>query len=159
MSAQPRQRGQLRVITCADCERLARQRDAAILDMENAEIALRAERAKTKRFKRMLDDKQREHHDYDTVKALFDYWKQQASSSRSALDANRIQLCLRAMKNYTPREIAMALRGNVSCGRRDPFGTILRNADMVEKNIARWETYCRSNRVTFDRGPVKEENQ
>lgn len=161
MSVPARQRGQLRVVVCSDCEKKDRKLEAAIKDLENAEIALRSERSKAKRYKALWEDKQKVHPDFTTVERLFNMWCDESGRTRSALDSKRIQVGLNALKKFTPRELACAIRGGCRNGFIDPkskvaynqFGRLLANADSIELNIERYERWCEQHNVAFDRGP------
>ena len=81
----------------------------------------------------------------DPSLTIFEYWQKAMDSPRSVLDAKRISLIKRALKNYSPAEICKAIRGCTKSpwhmGENDRktiyngLGLILRDAERIDSFI------------------------
>jgi len=144
-------------------ERLRRERDAALEDLEGAERALRAERRKVKALQSELDEKYRANRNFQVAERIFEFWRVKTGHERAEFLERRQKQTLWALKHYTPRECCMAILGCVHRGFTDPgthqkhdeLAMILRDETMVDKNIERYRIHCLEAGVRFDRdGPA-----
>lgn len=142
-------------------ERLTRQLNAALEDLQGAEMALRSERRKVKALQAELSEKYRQHPNFRTAETIFDFWRDRTGHDRAEFLKTRQKQTLWALKHYTPRECCLAVLGCVHRGHTDPrtrqkydeLAVILRDETMVDKNIERYRLHCLEHGHTFERGP------
>jgi len=145
-----------------ETERLRRERDALQEDLEGAERALRQERRRVKALQTELDGTRRANRNFKIAEQVFEYWRTHTGHERSEFLDARQKALLWALKHYTPRECCLAILGccvdgyvNPRTGQRyDDLPQILGDEVRADRNIARWEAYCRTHGRRFERGPA-----
>lgn len=143
---------------CTECthyKELAERRgsalEAAIADLENAEVALRSERRKTTTLKgeiaKLLDDLVAK----EEVQAVFDYWRRalRADSKRCVLGPKRKEkIVARIKEGYGVEDLCKAIDGaridaytDAKGKTHDDLELILRNEVYVERFIAAYDRH------------------
>jgi hypothetical protein len=138
----------LRVVECADCERLQVALDAALMDLE----AARAEVGSLRRqlgaaFSKQSKDR-KQHPHYDTAVRLFEFWQEECGHPRAQMGPKRERAILARLDDYTPRDIAKAVRGAAVAAyvdergvKHDDIELICRDEVKLEKFIERYERW------------------
>jgi hypothetical protein len=141
----------LRVVRCEECERLRTALEAAKLDLEQAQTDARIARRQLAAARAAEREQRRDDPKYEVAERLFDYWREQCGHPRAQLGPKREQALLARLEKYTPREIAMAIRGaalaayvDESGVRHDDLELICRNEVKLEKFIDRYERWKES---------------
>jgi hypothetical protein len=149
----------LRPSEAQEVQRLRRALETTETDLQAVEKALRAERRKTARLQRDLDEKYRTSPNYKTAEQIFDFWRDKTGHTDAKFLRTRQKTVLAALKNYTPRECCMAVLGCVHLGftapdtkqKYDELAVILRDETKIEKNIERYQIHCQATGQPFDR--------
>jgi hypothetical protein len=141
----------LRVVRCEECERLRTALEAAKLDLEQAQTDARIARRQLAAARAAEREQRRDDPKYEVAERLFDYWREQCGHPRAQLGPKREQALFARLEKYTPREIAMAIRGaalaayvDESGVRHDDLELICRNEVKLEKFIDRYERWKES---------------
>jgi hypothetical protein len=137
--------------SCLACQDMQRRLDAVVLDLENAETALRAERRKVKGLQKQLAAQHLSSPLLSDARALFEFWQAQCHHPRSVFDAQRQRLAVQRLAEHGADRLRDAIRG-ASIGayvddrgvRHDGFELILRDAGHVDKFVKRWEAHDRA---------------
>jgi hypothetical protein len=143
--------GVFRDQSCLACQDMQARLDAAILDLDNAEAALRAERRKVKGLQKQLEAQHLDSPLLADARALFEFWQAKCVHPRSVFDANRQRLAVQRIAEHGMDRLKDAIRG-ASVGayvdekgvRHDGFELILRDAGHVDKFVKRWEAHDRA---------------
>jgi hypothetical protein len=141
----------LRLVQCADCERLQVALDAALMDLE----AARAEAGSLRRQLGAAQGKQgkarKQHPHYDMAVRLFEFWQEQCGHERAQMGPKRERALLSRLDDYSARDIAKAIRGAAVAAYVDPRGVkhddielICRDEVKLEKFIERYERWRES---------------
>jgi hypothetical protein len=123
----------------------------SILDLDNAETALRAERRKVKSLQKQMAAQHLSSPLLADARALFEFWQAQCHHPRSVFDAQRQRLAVQRLAEHGADRLRDAIRG-ASIGayvddrgvRHDGFELILRDAGHVDKFVKRWEAHDRA---------------
>lgn len=150
MPAEPAQTLHLRVVGCPDCERLRKSRDAALLDLDNANIDLTVKRRRIKQLENELAEKYRSDPLYATAQTIFEFWRAKCQPKARTFSEDRLKAVLARLKDkdpqdpcesaYTPRYICEAVLGAAV----DPY------IDPKKKRHNDLELICRSGRKLED---------
>jgi hypothetical protein len=143
--------GTFRDQSCLACQDMQARLDAVVLDLENAETALRAERRKVKGLQKQLAAQHLSSPLLADARALFEFWQAQCHHPRSVFDVQRQRLAVQRLAEHGADRLRDAIRG-ASIGayvddrgvRHDGFELILRDAGHVDKFVKRWEAHDRA---------------
>lgn len=140
--------------TCEHYKELAQRRlsamEAAIADLENAEVGLRAERRTVARLKGEISKLQADLVDKDEVEAVFNYWRTalRADSKRVVLGPKRREkITARLREGYGVEDLCKAIDGaridafEKNGKRYDDLELILRNEVNVERFMAAYDRH------------------
>lgn len=119
---------------CLACERMRRALDAALLDLENAEVALRVERRKVKERDKLLAERDdAEAAGNDDAEAVFAYWKAAvAPRARSFKGMRRRNVLARLKEGYTLDDLMLAIDGaRVAAGVSDKTGERFDDLELI----------------------------
>ncbi len=138
----------LRLVGCAECERLRAAVEALTVDLENAQVDLLVKRRQLAAKKLAEMERFRAHPKYADAERLFAYWQEQCGHPRAQLGPGRLPTLLARLEDYTPREIATAIRGAAVAPyvddkgiRHDELELICRNEVKLEGFIGRYERW------------------
>lgn len=138
----------LRLVDCPECERLHTALEEARLDLDNAEAEVKSLRRRLGAMRNAERKERREGPKYEVAEKLFEYWKEQCCHPKAQLGPKREQALLARLDQYTPRQIATAIRGaaigafvDENGTRHDDLELICRNEVKLEKFIERYERW------------------
>jgi hypothetical protein len=136
--------------SCLACQDMQRRLDAVVLDLENAEAALRAERRKVNGLQKQMAAQHLSSPLLSDARALFEFWQAQCHHPRSVFDAQRQRLAVQRLAEHGMDRLRDAIRGAAIGAyvddrgvRHDGFELILRDAGHVDKFVKRWEAHDR----------------
>jgi hypothetical protein len=110
--------------SCLACQDMQRRLDAVVLDLENAEAALRAERRKVNGLQKQMAAQHLSSPLLSDARALFEFWQAQCHHPRSVFDAQRQRLAVQRLAEHGAdrlhdRGLDVFLTGCLACGAGD----------------------------------------
>jgi hypothetical protein len=138
----------LRLVECEECERLRAALNDATLDLEHAQRDAAVARRQLSALRNAERERQRTDPKYEVAERLFEYWREECGHPRATFGPKREQAVLARLRDYTPRQIATAIRGaavgayvDESGVRHDELELICRNEVKLESFIERYERW------------------
>lgn len=145
MSAEPA----LRLVECPDCERLRRQLDAALTELETVKADLDAKRRQLRTQRHNERKALKEAALYEQALPLFEFWAEQCGHPKAKFGpANQKALYNALELGFTQREVAEAIKGAAVAAwvdergkRHDGLPLICRDEEKLRDFIERYERW------------------
>lgn len=138
----------LRAVACEDCERFRQALDAMAAELENARVDLQSKQREIARLKGAQDEHRRHDENHEVAVELFEYWREKCGHPKATFGPKREKVLLARLRTYTPRDIAMAIKGAAVAAyvddrgvRHDDLELICRDEVKLESFIGRYERW------------------
>jgi hypothetical protein len=124
--------------TCAACAQQKRRADSIAIDLDNAEVGMRALRREVARLKGELAKERKADPNFETAERVYLYWKERLSPRSRAFGEDRQKAVLaRLNEGYTELELKKAVEGAKVDAYTDAKGKTHNDLELI----------CRSDRM------------
>lgn len=137
---------------CGHCVRMKARMESAIIDSENAEIALRVERRKVKNLLKELEQRQLEHVRAADVEVVFLYWRTACKHERAVLGAKRRKaIAARLDDGYAVSELKLAIDGAAADAFVNGKGKRFDDIDLICRDEVKLEDFMERGRLAREK--------